>query len=130
MARRSVNVNRNREGLRIYANTRVGGRRNGTMNSNGEAQRAGRMALIATDSRNAQEQQNARINAEAMMRRGGLTLNYNGAASRRTLRYRSRGSSTGMGAAVNNRAEYLRQRYGNDPRITRAAANILSNATT
>ena len=100
------------------------------MNSGGQAQRAGRMALIATDSRDPQEQQNARINAEAMMRRGGLTLNYNGAASRRTLQYRNRGTSTGMGAAVNNRAEALRARFGNDPRIARAAANILSNATT
>ena len=99
------------------------------MNSGRQAQRAGRMMLIGSNV-NPQEVQNARINGEAMWRRGGLTLNYNGAASRRTLMYRNRGTSTGMGAVVNNRAEYLRQRYGDDPRITRAAANILSNATT
>ena len=95
--------------MRTYNNLNIGGRRNGTMNSGGEAQRAGRMA---------------------MMRRGGLSINYNGAASRRTRAYANRGASTGMGAAVNNRAQALRERYGNDPRITRAAANILSNATT
>ena len=116
--------------MRAYNNVNTGFRRNGTMNSGGQAQRAGRMALIATDSKNPQEQQNARLNAEAMMRRGGLSVNYNGAASRRTRAYANHGASTGMGAAVNNRAEALRERYGNDPRITRAAANILSNATT
>ena len=116
--------------MRSYNNLNTGGRRNGTMNRNGEAQRAGRMALIATDSRNPQEVQNARLNAEAMMRRGGLSVNYNGAASRRTRAYANRGASTGMGAAVNNRAQALRERYGDDPRIARAAGNILANATT
>lgn len=79
---------------------------------------------------NAQDAANARIAMEDRMRGGGNSLSYRGNASKRTLSYRNKGSYKGLGAAVNNRAEDLRARYGNDPRIARAAGSILANAYT
>lgn len=83
-----------------------------------------------TRSMNPQDAANARIALENSMRGGGNSLSYRGNASKRTLSYRNRGSNKGLGAAVNNRAERLREMYGNDPRIARAAGNILANAYT
>ena len=55
-------------------------------------------------------------------------IKYKGNASQRTLEYRNRGQNTGAGSAVANRRDALIARYGNDPRIQRAADNIISKS--
>lgn len=52
--------------------------------------------------------------------------------SHRTWAYENRSDLSGRRDAVANRAQSLRNRYGNDPRITRAARNMghpLANAS-